>query len=66
VDFPIIDLMDEDACYATGVEELHPEGMACPRCGRNDRMVVPGGDRPSDGPLSVMAVIVLSFQNFLQ
>jgi transposase-like protein len=40
VDFPIVDLMDEDACYATVVEWLHPEGMACPRCGRNDRRVV--------------------------
>lgn len=40
MDFPIIDLMDEDACYATVVEWLHPEGMACPKCGRNDRMVV--------------------------
>jgi transposase-like protein len=40
VDFPIVDLRDEDACYATGVEWLHPEGMAGPRCGRNDRMVV--------------------------
>ena len=40
MDFPIIDLMDEDACYATVVEWLHPEGLACPKCERNDRMVV--------------------------
>ena len=26
MDFPIVDLMDEDACYATVVEWLHPEG----------------------------------------
>jgi hypothetical protein len=40
VDFPIIDLRDEDACYATVVQWLHPEGMAGPKCGRNDRRVV--------------------------
>jgi hypothetical protein len=40
VDFPSVDRRDEDAGYATGVEWLHPAGMAGPRCGRNDRMVV--------------------------
>ena len=32
MDFPITDLMDEDACYAKLVEWLHPDGFACPRC----------------------------------
>ena len=32
MDFPIADLMDEDACYAKLVALLHPDGLACPRC----------------------------------
>jgi transposase-like protein len=40
MDFPITDLMDEDACYAKLVAWLHPEGLACPRCHRADRMRV--------------------------
>jgi transposase-like protein len=40
MDFPITDLMDEDACYAKLVSWLHPGGFACPRCGRDDRMSV--------------------------
>ena len=32
MDFPIVDLLDEDACYAQLVAWLHPEGMACPDC----------------------------------
>src|SRR3954471_7605284 len=37
MDFPITDLMDEDACYAKLVAWLHPDGPACPRCHRADR-----------------------------
>ena len=40
MDFPITDLMDEQACYAQLVDWLHPDGLACPRCHRDDRMVV--------------------------
>jgi transposase len=40
MDFPITDLMDEDACYAKLVAWLHPGGFACPRCGLDDRMSV--------------------------
>ncbi len=40
MDFPIIDLMDEDACYAKLVQWLHPDGLACPRCHRANRMRV--------------------------
>ena len=29
MDFPITDLMDEDACYAKPVDGLHPDGLAC-------------------------------------
>jgi transposase-like protein len=40
MDFPIADLMDEDACYTKLVQWLHPDGLACPRCHRADRMRV--------------------------
>ena len=33
MDFPLADLMDEDACYAKLLAWLHPGGLACPRCG---------------------------------
>jgi transposase-like protein len=32
MDFPITELMDQDACYARLVRALHPDGLACPRC----------------------------------
>jgi transposase-like protein len=38
VDFPLIDLMDERACYDRLVDLLHPGGLACPRCGSEDRL----------------------------
>jgi transposase-like protein len=38
MDFPLIDLMDEHACYARLVALLHPDGLACPRCGSRDRL----------------------------
>jgi transposase-like protein len=40
MDFPITDLMDEDACYAKLVQWLHPDGLACPRCQQADRLRV--------------------------
>jgi transposase-like protein len=40
MDFPIADLMDEDACYAKLVAWLHPDGLACPRCGARDGLHV--------------------------
>jgi transposase-like protein len=40
MDFPIADLMDEDACYARLVHWLHPDGLTCPRCRRDDRLAV--------------------------
>jgi transposase-like protein len=36
MDFPISELMDEDACYAKLLSWLHPDGLACPRCGARD------------------------------
>jgi transposase-like protein len=38
MDFPITELLAEDACYAKLVAWLHPEGLACPRCHLADRM----------------------------
>jgi transposase-like protein len=46
MDFPITDLMDEDACYAKLVGWLHPDGFACPRCHEGDRMAVHRRRRP--------------------
>ena len=40
MDFPIAPFMDEGACYDWLVWNLHPQGLACPRCGRKDRMRV--------------------------
>jgi transposase-like protein len=33
MDFPIIDLMDQQACYQKLSGLLHPDGLTCPRCG---------------------------------
>ena len=38
MDVPLIDLMDEHACYAKLLAFLHPDGLACPRCGAGDRL----------------------------
>jgi transposase-like protein len=40
MDFPIADLMDEDACYEFLVQILHPQGWACPRCQTHDGLKV--------------------------
>src|SRR5512147_15709 len=40
MDFPIAELMDQDACYAKLLHWLHPDGLACPRCGARDRLGV--------------------------
>ena len=46
MDFPITELMDEEACYAKLVTWLHPDGFACPRCRQGDRMAVHRRRRP--------------------
>jgi transposase-like protein len=38
MDFSLIDYLDEDACYTKLVELLHPDGLACPRCGECERL----------------------------
>ena len=40
MDFPIAELMDQDACYAKLLHWLHPDGLACPRCGARDGLAV--------------------------
>lgn len=40
MDFPILDLMDQGACYGRLLELLHPEGLACPRCAARDGLNV--------------------------
>jgi transposase-like protein len=32
MDYPIVNLMDEQACYEMLLSQLHPDGMGCPRC----------------------------------
>jgi transposase-like protein len=36
MDFPIIDLMDQEGCRQRLFDLLHPEGSACPRCGARE------------------------------
>ena len=38
MDFSLIDYLDEGACYTKLLDLLHPEGLACPRCGAKDRL----------------------------
>jgi hypothetical protein len=33
MDFPLTNLLDEQACYEFLVEALHPRGLRCPACG---------------------------------
>src|SRR4051812_3314472 len=40
MDFPLIGLMDERACYEKLLVLLRPDGLACPRCGAGDRLGV--------------------------
>jgi transposase-like protein len=45
MDFPITELMDEQACYDKLVGWLHPDGLACPRCHGADTSYVHRHDR---------------------
>ncbi len=33
MDFPFLDLMDQQACHQKLLDLLHPDGLTCPRCG---------------------------------
>jgi hypothetical protein len=50
MDFPITDLMDDQACYTQLVDWLHPDGLACPRCHRDDRLLVHRRGRDPEDP----------------
>ena len=39
MDFPIVDLMDQHACYQKLRDLLHPDGLACPQCGGRHRTI---------------------------
>jgi len=49
MDFPIIDLMDQEGCRQKLFDLLHPEGFACPRCGARDGLNV--HRRRADSPV---------------
>src|SRR4051812_19649454 len=38
MDFPLTDLMDQDACYPQLVASLHPDGPACTACKTDDHL----------------------------
>src|SRR3954471_23212503 len=40
IDFPVGDLMDQVTCYDALLRWLHPDGLACPRCGASDGLNV--------------------------
>lgn len=46
MDFPILDLMDPTACYQFLVGTLHPDGLRCPTCRRDDALTVHDRHRP--------------------
>jgi transposase-like protein len=39
IDFPIDDLLDQEACTLWLEKHLHPEGLRCPHCASPDRRV---------------------------
>src|SRR5512142_2434181 len=40
MDFPILDLMDQEGCCQKLFDLLHPDGFACPRCAARDGLDV--------------------------
>ncbi len=40
MDFSLSDYLDEGACYTKLVALLHPDGLACPRCGERQHLGV--------------------------
>ena len=49
MDFPIVDLMDQEGCRQKLFDLLHPDGLACPRCGARDGLNI--HRRRLDSPL---------------
>jgi transposase-like protein len=46
IDFPIDELLDEQASLAWLERHLHPQGLCCPRCGQTDRRLARRGTFP--------------------
>jgi transposase-like protein len=40
MDFPIVALMDQEACYQKLVALFHPDGLACPRCAAREGLII--------------------------
>jgi len=40
MDFPLIEFLDQDACYRKLIDLLHPGGLACPRCAARDGLTI--------------------------
>jgi transposase len=40
MDFPLTDLLDQDACYHKLLAALHPDGLTCPSCQSADQLHV--------------------------
>lgn len=40
MDFPKVDFGDEEACFTALIKRVHPEGLRCPLCGRQEELVV--------------------------
>ena len=49
MDFPIVDLMDQEGCRQKLFDLLHPEGFACPRCGAREGLNI--HRRRADSPV---------------
>ena len=46
MDFSILGLMSDDACYQFLIDTLHPDGLYCPACRRDDALSVHDRHRP--------------------
>lgn len=42
IDFPIDELLNEEACLRWLEQRLHPDGLQCPRCGGSRRRLAQG------------------------
>ena len=40
LDFPLVNLLDEETCYAKLLAVLYPDSLACPRCSDRDHLGV--------------------------
>lgn len=40
MDFPVLELMNPDACYQFLLDTFHPDGLNCPGCRRSDALSI--------------------------